>query len=427
MAKKIEQITFPPQEGKDIVIGLSGGVDSATLAHLAQKHYGSISALYIDHGQTNSKKMEEVAISISNNNSFDLSIHRIKPSKENATETELRKLRFEIYKKEVLDMGNLLLLGHHSNDRLETFFINLLRGTRLNGLRSISFQSDNIYRPLIDITKDEIISYALKHKLLFEEDPTNKEERIARNWIRNSILPTLSERANRDLTHTIEIISKEIGELKEEKSFTDKYIKFTSGYSEIPIALVWKGGVKERNLVINFLERVKEEGIEERNLENIFSTINTGKEIDIFGSWKASKSNGLLVLINSEMWPKKIFFDTALDVLSWNSFYFKNNSKRQIFNHWNFIGEKNKINGEIHIRRMLEGDVIETDLGTQKVSELLRSSGYSKSIRSIWPIFADEEKVLWIPGVRTSTSVYSTGSNENLLCISGEFVYKDIE
>ena len=423
MTKKIEQITFPPKEGRDIVIGLSGGVDSATLAHLAQKHYGSISALYVDHGQTNSKKMEESAISISNKNSFTLDIYRIKPSSENANETELRELRFEIYKKKVLNNGNVLLLGHHSNDRLETFFINLLRGTRLNGLRSIPYQNENLYRPLIDITKEEIIGYALKNNLLFQEDPTNKEEKITRNWLRNIILPNLSERANRDLTHTVEIISKEIAELKEEKSSTDQYIKFIDGYLEIPTGLVLKGGAKERNLAINFLENVKEEGIEEKNLENLFLTINTGKEADIFGNWKASKSNGLVVLINSELWPNKIFFDTTLDVVNWNSFYFKNNPGTLTFNGWNFIGDKNKINGKIHIRRMKEGDIIETEVGRQKVSELLRSSGYSNSMRSIWPIFTDEEKILWIPGVRTSTSVYAKVSNGDLQTISGEFRY----
>ena len=72
---------------------------------------------------------------------------------------------------------------------------------------------------------------------------------------------------------------------------------------------------------------------------------------------------------------------------------------------------------------MTEGDIIETEVGRQKVSELLRSSGYSNSMRSIWPIFTDEEKVLWIPGVRTSTSVYAKVSNGDLQIISGEFRY----
>ena len=73
-------------------------------------------------------------------------------------------------------------------------------------------------------------------------------------------MPTLSVKANRNLTHTIEIISKEITELKEEKSFTDKYIKFIPGYLEVPIALVLKEGAKERNLVINLLEMLKKKG-----------------------------------------------------------------------------------------------------------------------------------------------------------------------
>ena len=61
---KIEEITFPKKNKREIYVALSGGVDSSVLGLLAKKHYGSVKALYIDHRQVNSKKMEKAAISI---------------------------------------------------------------------------------------------------------------------------------------------------------------------------------------------------------------------------------------------------------------------------------------------------------------------------------------------------------------------------
>ena len=76
---KIEEVVFPEKNDRVIYIGLSGGVDSATLGVLAKKHYESIKALYIDHGQVSSEKMEKAAIAISEKFSIDLEIHKITP------------------------------------------------------------------------------------------------------------------------------------------------------------------------------------------------------------------------------------------------------------------------------------------------------------------------------------------------------------
>jgi len=414
---KIKQVRFPQRGNKKIIVGLSGGVDSSTLAVLAQRHYGSISALYIDHGQKNSKKMEKAAISISKDFSFGIDIHRISPSKNRATETELRKLRFEIFNQEVTAKGNILLLGHHAGDRVETFFINLLRGTRLKGLGSITEGRENIYRPMLEVSKNQILDYAKDNKIFYTEDPTNRDEEILRNWIRRTVIPLLSERSNRDLKDTVESISKEIESMKQEGELNTKYFKFYKGYAEVPVPLIENRTSKDYNLLINFLEKVKGEGVERQNIENIYSTLSSGKESVVFGNWKASISNGLLVLIESDLWPEEAIFDSKIGSHYWNNFSFEINQNIDIFNNWNFIGDPKKIIGKIIIRRIKPSDTMEVHIGQQKVSELFRSAGVSKSFRKVWPIFCDEEKVFWIPGVRVSRAVYCEDSLENLLCI----------
>tara|TARA_B100000586_G_scaffold269520_1_gene248663 strand:- start:1307 stop:2578 length:1272 start_codon:yes stop_codon:yes gene_type:complete len=416
---KIEEITFPKKNKKEIYVALSGGVDSSVLGLLAKKHYGSIKALYIDHGQVNSKNMEKAAITMCEEFSIDLEIKKISPSNNEATETELRKLRFEVFNKEIIDKGNILLLGHQSGDRVETFFINLLRGTRLKGLGSISKEAGTIFRPLLDISKEEIVTYAKHNSIPYTEDPSNSNQDILRNWVRRTLLPLLSEKSNRNLEDTVKGLSREI---KQARKVNSQYFKFSKGYAEVPLALVENEGFKDQNLLIHFLEQVKEEGVEIQNIDNVYSTINSGKENLIFGNWRASLSNGLLIMINPDLWPKEVPFFREDKITSWNNFSFEIHEEFKIFNNWNFIGESEKIKGKILIRRIKPSDTIETDTGSQKVSELLRSAGISNSYRKVWPIFSDDEKVFWIPGIRTSRAVYYRDSSKDLLSISGKLV-----
>ena len=127
-------------------------------------------------------------------------------------------------------------------------------------------------------------------------------------------------------------------------------------------------------------------------------------------------------MINPDLWKKEIQFSLEAKITNWNNFSFEIHEKLNIFNNWNFIGESKKIEGKIIIRRIKPSDTIETDTGNQKVSELLRSEGISNSYRKVWPIFSDDEKVLWIPGVRTSRLAYCKGSSKDLLSISGKLV-----
>ncbi len=96
----------------------------------------------------------------------------------------------EVRKKQGFDY---VATAHHKDDELETFFINLLRGTGIAGLHGIAAKRGNIIRPLLFAGRNEIDAFVKKNKLKFREDSSNASEKYVRNKIRHAILPLFEE------------------------------------------------------------------------------------------------------------------------------------------------------------------------------------------------------------------------------------------
>jgi tRNA(Ile)-lysidine synthase len=104
---------------------------------------------------------------------------------------ELRYAWFDQLIKE--NMGTYLLTAHHANDNLETFIINLSRGTGIDGLTGIPAKINDIRRPLLPFTRQELESFAQVEKMEWREDGSNADAKYLRNKIRLEIIPKLSE------------------------------------------------------------------------------------------------------------------------------------------------------------------------------------------------------------------------------------------
>ena len=86
-----------------------------------------------------------------------------------------------------------MLSAHHANDAIETVFINLLRGTGINGLKGISDKADRVIRPLLHFSKAEIDEFAKLNKLKYRLDKSNLETKYERNFLRLKIIPALKK------------------------------------------------------------------------------------------------------------------------------------------------------------------------------------------------------------------------------------------
>ena len=129
------------------------------------------------------------------------------------------------------------MLGHHSNDVAETFLLRLFRGTGVDGLESLNVKrgvgDGYLVRPLINLTKEDIMMYLKENNISYIKDESNDEQEQDRNYIRNNIIPSIEQRwikASSRISNTsnfIKIKNKSYEKLFDEKfkHLIDKKIK----------------------------------------------------------------------------------------------------------------------------------------------------------------------------------------------------------
>ncbi len=184
-------------------IAYSGGLDSHVLLHLfarLQTAYPiKLRAVYINHGVNPAAAnwavhCEKVC--------RELNIELVQRSLSNvdissSPEDTLRQLRYQILS-ELLQPGDFLLTAHHQNDQAETVLLQLLRGAGPKGLAAMpaikAFAAGWHARPLLNFSREDLVSYAKEHELQWIEDDSNQDTQFTRNFLRHQVMPILTER-----------------------------------------------------------------------------------------------------------------------------------------------------------------------------------------------------------------------------------------
>ena len=179
------------------LIALSGGVDSMVLADLFIKNNLDFSVAHCNF-KLRSKESdgdEDFVLNWCTKNEIQSYISRFNTTyycKKNkiGIQEGARNLRYEwFYKLKDLYNFDYIVTAHHLDDQIETYLINSMRGSGLNGLVGIPEKTKNLFRPLLEILKDQILEYAKSNNIDFREDSSNLKNDYYRNMIRNSIIP----------------------------------------------------------------------------------------------------------------------------------------------------------------------------------------------------------------------------------------------
>ncbi|MEM1258153.1 MAG: tRNA lysidine(34) synthetase TilS [Bacteroidota bacterium] len=189
--------TFPFLGNGKLLIACSGGVDSMVLAHLVKECCFSFSLAHCNYKlRGDASDLDEELVkrwSLENGKQFFSKTFDLR-QEEGSIQLKARNLRYDWFQELVTNEGfDHVLTAHHSDDNLETFLINLSRGTGLDGLTGIPPLNRNIVRPLLPFAKGDILNYAELAGIPWREDDSNTEPKYLRNRIRHEIVPKLVE------------------------------------------------------------------------------------------------------------------------------------------------------------------------------------------------------------------------------------------
>ena len=192
-------------QNKKILLAVSGGLDSIVLLDLLKKLSApcklDMSVVYIHHGLSKKKKIQKYrnqALQFVKKLCQSYKFPFLSPDPPKTilkSEDDFRNFRqLQLKKIQKEKQAHIIVLAHNNNDLLETKLIQLIRGCGNEGLNSMKIWNEPLLRPLLFFTRQEIHNYATQNKLQWLEDPSNKDKKYLRNWIRNQWLPDLEKK-----------------------------------------------------------------------------------------------------------------------------------------------------------------------------------------------------------------------------------------
>lgn len=198
------------------MVAISGGADSTLTACLMYNFFlkykydlQNLFFIHCNHNTRTSNLADEDFITAYFEGTQFIIVKR--KNNKKGSEAELRNRRYGEFKKQIkIHDINQLIFGHNLTDRIESTFLNLLRGANLNGFIAMQTQETHhllpgvqILRPILKLTKDEILHICRQNKIPFVTDPTNKDSTTSlRNKLRNKVLPELYKLAHKQTPTT---------------------------------------------------------------------------------------------------------------------------------------------------------------------------------------------------------------------------------
>ena len=198
----------PFTKNEYVIVAVSTGIDSMCLLNMLLEYKQKIVICFVNHHTREQIVTEEAFLKLfSSNNNIPLEILDYYHEDSSNFQQDARNARYAFFYKTALKYNaKYILTAHHQNDNLESIMINFIKGSNLYGYGGISklvkYKDVFIYRPLLDISRNDIKSYCDENKIVYFEDESNTKDKYLRNRIRHFITPIL-EKENPNLYQAI--------------------------------------------------------------------------------------------------------------------------------------------------------------------------------------------------------------------------------
>lgn len=373
---------------KKIVVGLSGGVDSIVLTHVLKNLGHEVIVAHLNHQLRETANRDEAfVLEVCKNWGLPCVTKKaVIPTAQNL-ENNGRKLRYEFLEGVRGEHeADLIAVGHHFDDQIETILMHEKRGAGLRGKRGMRFLAGKILRPLLNISRLEIEDYAKQHALSFVTDESNMDLSFERNRLRQEVIP----------------------ELKKIDGFEEKIRQISA----------------EATFKLSLLEAQKEEWIEKHNQKNsferkAFNPLDHELKVEILigllgqeDLYQATLNRLINFVLNGETGKqftvKGLTFFSDYERLSWqkvSSEPLTSTSLRQGETTWGKYQIHLSEVSSLHVRSWKKGDRFQPSgmTGTKKLQDFFTDIKIPQRERSQIPVIVDaKEEIVCVGDLRFS-------------------------
>lgn len=418
-----------------ILVAVSGGIDSIAMLHLFVKSNYKIAIAHCNFQlrARESDEDEKFVQNLGRHYGIDVFTKRFdtKSYAENqkiSIQMAARELRYEWFEQLMEENGfNILAMAQHADDQVETFFINLLRGSGLTGLRGMPLKRDRIIRPLLFARREEIITYVKKNSLFYREDSSNNEDTYLRNKIRLQLLPDLLK-IDRNV---IDAILESIGHLNESDrllqfEINERYkiiFKENDGYLRVSKNDIEK--LQPREIWMYYLLRKFNFNRDTTNkITNAICGTQTGKIFFSVTHEAVIDRNDVLIRPLKKVTDETYFINDDQDSITEplnlrfenvpNNQAFKINTDAQVAQ-----VDKDKLNFPLILRKWQHGDRFRPIglKGSKLLSDYFIDKKFSRFEKEeIWLLLSQNE-IVWVIGYQIADAFKISEKTKNILCI----------
>jgi tRNA(Ile)-lysidine synthase len=426
-------------KGKKLLLAVSGGIDSMVLMHWLHENKMNFAVAHCNFKLRADESDADADFVKNYCKKLSVECHYIEFDTQNfASDNKLsiqeaaRKLRYEWLEatRKNLDL-DFILTAHHLDDNMETLLLNLIKGTGIKGLRGMLPKNGKIVRPMLEISKNEILKYAETHMISFREDSSNKLMKYDRNKIRNQIIPQLQE-INPGLHESMmshfrnylsieKLYNSGIADYRK-KLFIEK-----NGYILIPV---------KKLMTIDGYEALAFEllsgfGFNNTEIETLLNSVNQPEsKMIVNNTYRIVKDKQFFVVskINDES-AGIYYIDKSTDKVrladgSMLKIHFKPISKHsKIIPSAEYLyADADKLQFPLTIRQWQQGDyfypISNEKTGKKKVSKFFKDEKTPLYIKENCPVLVSGQSLVWVIGQRADNRFKITSSTRNIVKIT---------
>lgn len=445
--------------GESVIIGFSGGSDSSCLLNamnnLSKEMKFNIYAAHLNHMIRGNDAIKDslFCYDFCKKNNIKLflkvlDIPKISKERKKGIEDTARICRYEFFD-EIKDKikADKIAVAHNMEDQVETFFLNIFRGSSLDGLKSMNFESDRkIIRPILNVKKEEILNYLNENNLGYVTDETNNDVNYSRNKIRHDFIPYIEKEYSSNIkeivfNNTINI-NNDYNFLNDysDKIFNDIFIKESDTVISINISKLIEHSVAVKNRIYRKAIESLNGSLNDfsyihiANISNLADSISNHKTINLPQNINIFKKDNYLLFSKGELKYEKLNYEYELEEGKINiikelnaKISLKVLSKEECIKLPTGKDIKafdyDKIKFPLKVRNKRDGDKMNPIGlgGSKKISDIFIDNKIDKFERDKFPIFTDENGILWMYNYRISENYKIDDSTQKVLRISIKF------